>query len=119
MNKEWKWRFKPHLDICGSCTKFLEPSSQQKALETIIDDYQEVFSSVNLLTQSAKRRVRKDHNGCAYMSEDGYCTYWSYNRRQWDKDQKRDIYEQKTVYRDYVKKHPEICASCPSYKPKG
>ena len=119
MNSQHMWRFVPHLNICGSCTKFLEPSYVQKALEKTENNFNFFFDSVALLTESAQGRVRDDHCGCVRIGEDGYCTYWQYSGRRWDRDQKQAISDGKTVYHDNVKKHPEICASCPSFKPRG
>jgi len=83
------------------------------------NDISNISTSVKFLISSAERRVRDDANGCVHLGQDGYCTLWYYGNRQWDRDQKEDVSNGKTCYRDNVKKNPEICASCPSFKSKG
>ena len=128
------WRFMPHPDICGFCNNFMELfyegsdiyrkinsrfSSLESRFSSSESKIQSVEGSVDKLRDSARRRTRDDHIGCVHIMNDGYCTSWFYDQRRLDRDQKIDSYEGRTVYHDNVKKHPEICASCPSFEPRG
>lgn len=116
MDNEQRWRFIPHPDICTFCNPMIT-----LLLQEYVDkmSFNRSLVSLKILKQSAERRVRNDHCGCKGMNKDGYCTLWHYSERTYDRYQKEGVYSGKRVYYDNVKKHPEICASCPSYTPKG
>lgn len=123
MGGESLWRFTPHQDICMACTRFMETDpSDEYEIARLNERISQLEPTVKLLKSSAQRRVRDDHHGCTHMGQDGYCTWWHYYERQWDRDQKEDLIieggRQMRVWRDNVKKNPEVCASCPSYSPK-
>lgn len=76
------------------------------------------------LSESVRRRLRSDHRGCKHLDNEGVCTLWHWNLQTWEipdwlRPMKRDKYQGRIVYRARVKKHPFICASCPSYEPRG
>jgi len=87
-----------------------------------LDTKRKLEVPVDLLKESALRRVRDDHFGCFHMGKDGYCTWWHYYGRKSLHEQKEDSITEggilKKVWRDNVKSNPEICASCPSYTPR-
>jgi hypothetical protein len=128
---EKKWYVKPHPDICRTCVMLLQVPSTladdlhkvRRKIDMMDDGLDDVKSSLSLLTGSAERRVRDDHDGCKHIRSDGYCGWWYYFQRRWDRDQKEDTImkkgKQKQVYRDNVRKHPLICVSCSSFEPRG
>jgi hypothetical protein len=87
-----------------------------------LDTKRKLEVRVDLLRDSALRRVRDDHYGCIHMGKDGYCTWWYYDERLLRHEQKEDSVTEsgilKKVWRDNVKANPEICSSCPSYNPR-
>jgi hypothetical protein len=72
---------------------------------------------------SVDRRLRDDHNGCKYMSGDGYCAAWHWYEPVDGCEMRPGIVEEggrpRTVYWLNVKRHKFICAACPSYSPRG
>jgi len=100
-----------------------ELSVVRKEVENLKDSLSrridEIDDSLNFIRLSAERRVRDDHNGCKWLSEDGYCTSWYFNSRVKGWNMKKDIVGDRVVYRLNVKKHPLMCTACPSYEPRG
>jgi predicted transcriptional regulator len=80
---------------------------------------EELSEAIDWIRGSARLRLRDDEDGCKWLDKDGYCIlwYWSDRVRGWD--MKPDTVNGKTVYKLNVKKHPLICAACPSYTPRG
>jgi len=114
-----KWRFTPHPDICGLCnpvddlfSKFNENVSED--LRRLEDDVAKNQVLINYLKTTATRRVRvEEKTHCKHLGEDGYCTYWRFANRRWDRDQKRS---EDGKWYDNVTAHPIICVACPSYE---
>jgi len=121
------WYVSPHPDICGNCEILIQTPSTladqlnktSQTVKKLTEDLQKIQNSIKIIQMSAKRRVRDDTEGCAYISPDGFCSGWTHSRRIYEIEQKEDIIEEKVlrkkVYRDNVKKNPLICSSCPSY----
>ncbi len=127
MDFDWanrKWRFIPHSDICGLCNPIDELFSNfnketlnllQSRVKLNKDDIAKIHIFQQYLTDTAKRRVRTDHpqGHCLHLGEDGYCTYWYYSARNWNRDQKQD---KQGKWRDNVRSQPIICVACPNYE---
>jgi len=93
----------------------------EESVEGIANSVADLEESVAWIRRSAERRLREDHNGCRWLNKDGYCTLWYWHRdervRGWD--MRQDVVGGKEVYLLNAKKHPLICAACPSYEPRG
>ena len=117
------WYASPHPSLCTACTRFMEvePTTEQE-FWGMYGNVGRLEASLNLLRESAEKRVREDY-GCTHMDSDGRCKYWHWYNRNWSREQKEDSIMEKDklirVWRDNVKANPEICASCPNYKPRG
>jgi len=77
-------------------------------LETVVRD-------IDLLRLSAGSKLEGRHR-CKWLDSDGYCTYWYWDCQVEEWDMRSDNREGKIIYRLNVKKHPLMCASCPTYR---
>jgi len=90
----------------------------EKSVKEMKESLSSISEKVMWIEMSAERRVRDDSIGCIWLSKEGYCTKWYSHKRQEGLEMKADKIKGKTVWRLKAKKHPLICASCPSYEPR-
>ncbi len=127
-----KWHVEPHPDLCRACPMLLQiPSTLaddvhqvERDVDKMDNDLYDVKSSLKDLKEFAEVRAGSiPRYGCKHLTPDGYCGDWHYYQRRLDREQKEDTITKDgkltKVYRDNVKKNPLICASCPSFEPRG
>jgi hypothetical protein len=96
----------------------VELASLSKTGEGIKGEIAKLNESLKMIEHSVGRRF-KDDNKCVYLEADGICSlwYWPSKIEGWEMKSYRE--EGKVVWKLNAAKHPLVCASCPSYKPRG
>jgi predicted transcriptional regulator len=77
----------------------------------------ELEDAMDWVRRSVSRKLRGPSE-CMYIDRDGYCTLWYWEGRVEGWDMKEGVSGGRKIYHLNVRKHPLICTSCPSYKPK-
>jgi DNA repair exonuclease SbcCD ATPase subunit len=77
----------------------------------------ELEDAMDLIRVSASRRLR-GRSECVYVDRSGYCTMWYWGSKVEGWDMREDVSGGRKIYHLNVRKHPLICTSCPTYKPK-
>jgi hypothetical protein len=125
-----KWYVAPHPDLCRTCVMLLQVPSNladklnrvAKLADTMNENLEDAQFSLMQLRESAQNRIRDDHHGCKHLHTEGYCGYWSYNKRSFGRGQKEEIIMKdgtlKKIYQANVVENPLICTSCPGYEPR-
>jgi len=115
-----KWRFTPHLDICGLCnpvdnlfSKLNENAYEDlRRLKDDVAKNQVLIGYLKSAAQKIEAHVEKK-TPCKHLGDDGYCTYWGWDAWRWDRDRKK---RENGRWYDNVKDNPIICVACPSYE---
>jgi transcriptional regulator with XRE-family HTH domain len=77
----------------------------------------ELEDAMDLIRESVSRRLR-GRSECMYVDRNGYCTMWRWMSKVEGWDMREDVSGGRKVYYLNVRKHPLVCTSCPTYKPK-
>ena len=77
----------------------------------------ELEDAMDWISKSVSRRLR-GRRKCTYIDGNGYCTLWYWGSRVEGWDMREDVSGGRKVYYLNVRRHPLICTSCPTYKPK-
>jgi transcriptional regulator with XRE-family HTH domain len=77
----------------------------------------ELEDAMDLIRESVSRRLR-GRSECVYVDRSGYCTMWRWMGKVEGWDMREDVSGGRKVYYLNVRKHPLVCTSCPTYKPK-
>jgi predicted transcriptional regulator len=77
----------------------------------------ELEDAMDWIRRSVSRRL-KGRSECMYIDKDGYCTMWYWGSKVEGWDMREDVSEGRKIYHLNVRRHPLVCTSCPTYKPK-
>ena len=77
----------------------------------------ELEDAMDLIRESASRRLR-GRSECIHIDRNGYCTMWRWIGKVEGWDMRGDVSGGRKIYYLNVRKHPLVCTSCPTYKPK-
>jgi len=77
----------------------------------------ELEYDMDLIRESVSRRHRGSSE-CVYVDRDGYCTMWYWMGKVEGWDMREGVSRGRKIYYLNVRKHPLICTSCPTYKPR-
>jgi len=77
----------------------------------------ELEDAMDLIRESASRRLR-GRSECIHIDRNGYCTMWRWMGKVEGWDMREGVSGGRKIYYLNVKKHPLVCTSCPTYKPR-
>jgi predicted nuclease with TOPRIM domain len=77
----------------------------------------ELEDAMDLIRESASRRLR-GRSECTYIDRNGYCTMWYWMGKVEGWDMREGVSGGRKIYHLNARKHPLICTSCPTYKPR-
>ena len=77
----------------------------------------ELEDDMDWVRRSASRRL-KGRSECVYVDREGYCTMWYLEGKVEGWDMREGVSGGRKIYHINVRKHPLICTSCPTYKPR-
>jgi predicted transcriptional regulator len=77
----------------------------------------ELEDDMDWVRRSVYRRLR-GRSECVYVDRSGYCTLWHWMGKVEGWDMREGVSGGRKVYYLNVKKHPLVCTSCPTYKPR-
>jgi predicted transcriptional regulator len=77
----------------------------------------ELEDAMDWIRRSVSRRLR-GRSECIHIDRNGYCTAWSWMGKVEGWDMREDVRGGRKTYYLNVRKHPLVCTSCPTYKPK-
>jgi predicted transcriptional regulator len=77
----------------------------------------ELEDAMDWIRRSVSRRLR-GRSECIHIDRNGYCTAWSWMGKVEGWDMREDVRGGRKIYYLNVRKHPLVCTSCPTYKPK-
>ncbi len=77
----------------------------------------ELEDAMDLIRESVSRRLR-GRSECIHIDRNGYCTMWRWMGKVEGWDMREGVSGGRKVYHLNVRKHPLVCTSCPTYKPR-